>query len=416
MSPTRLSSVAACLFVGLLAPSSDAQTDVPRVERGQLVLEGVPEIPGRVSDGLLRYQSTRSAGFRGWHPEGQGILVTTRFGETTQVHWVSEPGGARRQLTFFKEPVGQASPSPEASTPGFIYARDVGGSEYFQIFYYDLKTGESRMVTDGASRNGSPSWAKDGSRFAFYSTARNGRDWDILIGTPAGERTVVFEAKGAYVPGDFSPDGQHLVVTRLVSVRENHPALLDLESGELTPLYEGPPAISDKFLFSPDGQALYFTSNRDGNFRQLYRRDLDSGAVESLTDSLGWDIESLALSPDGSRLAFTLNENGSSRLVLKDTATFADLPTPTLPAGRVRGFSFSPDGRHLGFELETPSQAGDVYSVALADNSLTRWTFSETAGLPADHFVQPEMIHYPTFDEVDGKPRQIPAIYFEPRG
>ncbi|MEO1088139.1 MAG: S9 family peptidase, partial [Acidobacteriota bacterium] len=253
MSPIRspFALAVAGLVAGLLTPSADADTaEVPRVERGQLVLEGVPDIPERITEGLLQYQSTRSAGFRGWHPEGHGVLMATRFGETTQVHWVSEPGGARRQLTFFNEPVGQALPSPKATTPGFIYARDVGGSEYFQIFYYDLTTGQSRMVTDGASRNGSPSWAKDGSRFAFYSTARNGRDWDIVIGTPTGERTVVLEAEGAYIPGDFSPDGQHLVVTRLVSVRENYPALLDLESGELTPLHEGDPAVSGTFRFT----------------------------------------------------------------------------------------------------------------------------------------------------------------------
>ncbi|MEM1179845.1 MAG: prolyl oligopeptidase family serine peptidase [Acidobacteriota bacterium] len=407
----------ALALVLMAPPAMGEAVDVPRVERGQLVLEGIPEVPQRIADDLRRYQSTRSAGFRGWHPEGRGILITTRFGDTNQIHWVESPGGTRRQLTFFQEPVPTALPSPAAASSGFLYARDVGGSEYFQIFYYDFATGESRLLTDGASRNGSPSWDADGSRFAFFSTARNGRDWDVLIGTPDGKRTTVLEANGAYIPGDFSPDGRFLIVTRLVSVRENHPALLDLESGELTPLHEGDAAVSNAFRFTPDGKELYFASNKDGEFRKLYRRHLETGSVETLSDSIGWDIESVVLSPDGSKLAFTINENGSSRLFLKDTETFKDLPLPALPTGRIRALAFRPDGQHLGFEMERPSQSGDAYSIDLDATRLVRWTFSENAGLPEDHFVEPELIHYPTFDTVDGGgPRQIPAIYYKPPG
>ena len=50
----------------------------------------------------------------------------------------------------------------------------------------------------------------------------------------------------------------------------------------------------------------------------------------------------------------------------------------------------------------------------LEDDSLTRWTYSEVGGLPTDEFVVPELIHYPTFDEVDGEPREIPAFLFKP--
>lgn len=46
----------------------------------------------------------------------------------------------------------------------------------------------------------------------------------------------------------------------------------------------------------------------------------------------------------------------------------------------------------------------------------TRWTFSEIGGLQKKAFVQPELIHYPTFDNgAKGQARRIPAFYYRPK-
>jgi len=74
--------------------------EVERVERGNLVIEAIPEIPESILQRLRQYGNTRSASLEGWHPSGEGILISTRFGETSQLHWVKEPGGARSQITW----------------------------------------------------------------------------------------------------------------------------------------------------------------------------------------------------------------------------------------------------------------------------------------------------------------------------
>ena len=117
---------------------------------GQLEVEGVPPVSEALLARLRPYQNTRDATFRGWI--GDGILIGTRFGNTTQLHRVETPLGARRQLTFFDEPVGAAQISPTTEPDSFIYARDVGGSEFYQLFRFDLATGESALLTDGKSR------------------------------------------------------------------------------------------------------------------------------------------------------------------------------------------------------------------------------------------------------------------------
>ena len=55
---------------------------------------------------LRQYQHVRSAAFRGWSPDGKGILIATRFGDTAQLHRVYRTGRpAREEITFFNEPV-----------------------------------------------------------------------------------------------------------------------------------------------------------------------------------------------------------------------------------------------------------------------------------------------------------------------
>ncbi|MQY62794.1 MAG: hypothetical protein GH143_00550, partial [Calditrichaeota bacterium] len=66
---------------------------------------------------------------------------------------MAEPGGARRQLTFFKEPVRSAAVRPAGQKSGLLFTKDVGGSEFYQIFYFDLATGHHTLLTDGTSRN-----------------------------------------------------------------------------------------------------------------------------------------------------------------------------------------------------------------------------------------------------------------------
>ena len=81
-----------------------AQDEAERVTEGNLVMENIPDIPQSVHDRLMQYGNTRSAGLQDFAAEG--LLVSTRFGETSQIHHVTEPMGMRRQLTFFDERVG----------------------------------------------------------------------------------------------------------------------------------------------------------------------------------------------------------------------------------------------------------------------------------------------------------------------
>ena len=422
LRPFRLGFI---LVLGLLwtLPASNVQAQEARREEGNLVLEDVPEIPERIAERLRQYENVRSASLSGWVPGGEGILIGTRFGETGQIHHVMEPGGARRQLTFFDEPVGGAEPSPNPDVSGFLFSKDVGGSEFYQIFFFDLETGAYRMLTDGESRNGGALWSNEGRRFVYFTTKRNGTDWDLYVMDVTGTDSAkaVLEAGGSWFPQDWAPGDTTLLVTRYVSINESRPHLLDVRTSELTPFnpHDAPDSVQVAYgggLFAKDGSGIYFTSDYESEFRRLRFYDLATDSVQTLTSDTDWDVEGFTLSDDGRHLAFTVNEDGMSKLHVRETETGAEVETPALPTGIVYSLAFSPDGERLAMTLNTPTTPGDVYSFKLGDDALTRWTYSETGGLSADRFAEPELVRYETFDEVDGQPRTIPAFLYKPEG
>ena len=84
---------------------------LPRVERGSLIFDNIPEPAPGLSEKLDAYLNARQATPLGFSPKGQ-LLITTRFGDVDQLHLVERPGGDRRQLTFLREPITQAAFRP----------------------------------------------------------------------------------------------------------------------------------------------------------------------------------------------------------------------------------------------------------------------------------------------------------------
>ncbi len=266
-----------CLYLALISIIS-LNAEVQVREFGNLRTEDIPEIPRRISEKFQRYHQVRSASLRDWDPAGPGMLIATRFGDTTQLHYVEKPGGARRQITFFEEPAGNASMCPDPARRGFLFTRDVGGGEFLRLKYYDVST---KNFTD-------------------------------------------------------------------------------------------------------------------------------------LTADILWNVSEIALSANGDKLAFTINEDGIEKLYLLDTDSRKYEQVPSLPIGQISSLKFHRDGLRLALVLNTPISPSDVYALNLSDNSLVRWTYSETGGLPPDSFAVPDLIHFETFDKVDGHPRKIPAFYYRP--
>ena len=394
-------------------------SQVERREMGNLVIEDIPEIPERIKSRMLQYQSTRAANLRSWNADGKSMLISTRFGETTQLHMVGKPGGARRQITFFKEPVRSAVISPKPSNNGFLFLKDVGGGENFQIFYYNLDDATSVLLTDGTSRNGGMNWSNKGDKFAFYSTKRNQKDWDIYISDMDNptQAKLVHQGDGTWVPVDWSPNDKKLLMVKYVSITESYLHILDIKSGKLTQVNPGADKVSySDAVWSKNGKGLFITTDEGNEFLQLKYYDIKKNKFKVLTGAIPWDVREMTISKKRDKIAFITNENGISNLYTLDTKSKKYKAIKNLPVGQIYGMRFNPDGKRLGLVINTPQTPGDIYVQSLTANmSLERWTYSEVGGLNTELLVVPELIQYDTFDKVDGKQRKIPAFYYKPK-
>ena len=407
----------------LVATAAVAQeVDRRTVLDGTVVLEDAPQVPPRIEETLNRYQNVRSAGLVDWTADESGVFIVTRFGDVSQIHRVEKPGGARRQLTFFDEPANGIERRPKGAD--VLFSMDEGGSEFYQLFLLDPVSGESRRLTDGESRNSGPEWSPDGRRLAWTSTRRDGRSNDIWVMEVADTASarVAFEAPDGTYWGaaDWSPGDDRLLVANYISITDSRVHLLDLETGESSKLVGGDedPAswVGVTPTFDAEGDGVFLATDADGEFQRLVHLDLASGEITSITEAIDWNVNGFALSPDGSRAAFVANEDGIERLYLMDPATFEYERVETIPTGLMGGLEFSEDSRRLAMTLNTPTTPSDVFVLELgaeptAAGDLVRWTHSEVGGLDTERFVEPELIHYESFDG-----REIPAFVYRPRG
>jgi dipeptidyl aminopeptidase/acylaminoacyl peptidase len=403
-----------------LAPLASAQSGV--VTPGDnLVVEGVPAIPANIAEEVRRYTEFRAAGLIGWHPTRREMLISTRFGDTNQVHQVKFPGGDRRQLTFYPERVTGAAFRPKTGDY-FVFSKDIGGNEFFQLFRYDMATGESTLLTDGKSRNTGMLFSNSGEWLAYDSTRRNGKDNDIYLVNPSqpqSNKMLLQVESGGWGVSDWSPDDKKLLVGEYVSANESYGWLVDVATGEKTLLT---PKGAEKVAyggaqFSHDGKGAYVTTDKDSEFQRLAYIDFATKQHTYLTDHIKWDVDSFEVSPDGSTIAFVTNEDGISRLRLLDTKTRKEKTAPSLPVGLIGGLEWRDNGDELGFNLSSARSTSDVYSLDVKTNKVERWTFSETGGLNTEAFADAELVRWKSFDgrDISGFLYMPPAKFNGPR-
>lgn len=384
----------------LMLAAGSALADYP----AGVVADGLPEIPAELKAETQAYLDYRSATFLGWNPQTGAALMYTRFGNVPHLHEVGAPGAARRQITFGNEPVVAASYVP-GGNGSMVYMQDRQGDEFFQLYRLDPGASRAVLLTDGKSRNGSPVWFKDGSRFLYTSTRRTGQDNDLYMMDPRDPKTdrlVVQLQGGGWRPTDVSADGTRALLLKYISVNQSEIHELNLATGKMRQITPRGVVSYGDARFAPDG-TIYVTTDADGEFRTLARLDPKTGKTTRVSINDKWDVEEFDISKDGSFLAYTINEAGSSRLVIHDLVRRIAPRSPELPQGVISHLKINANGE-VGFSFSSAKTPGDVFSVNPQTLAVTRWTESETGGVDTSTFVEPELVTIRSFDglEVSG--------------
>lgn len=391
------------LFVLLvLASVCFAQAPETVAPPDSLIVAGIPPIPRAIAERANAYTEFRAATPFDWHPSKREIIIGTRFADVPQVHWVKFPGGARTQMTFFTDRVSSAHFQPHKGTY-FIFSKDVGGGEWFQYYRYDIANGNVTLLTDGKSRNLGAVWSNAGDRIAYTSTRRNRADLDFYTMNPADkatDRVLAENQGGGWGVSDWSPDDKTLLAANEISINESSLWLVDAANGQKTRITPEGKVSWNPVGFSGDGKGIYVTTDRDGEFQRLAYLDLASKQLKYLNDDK-FDVENARLSWDRKQVAYTLNENGMSSLHVLDVATGKQHAMPKVPVGIIGGLQWHENNKDLAFSITSARSPSDVYSVDLGTNKLERWTYSETGGLNAAAFVEPELIRWKSGDGME---------------
>jgi len=408
----KAAALAGLMIINSTLAAPAAETDPLRPPA--MDVSGVPAVPKELMDQLRQYQSVRNAGFRGWAPDGKGILIQTQFGNTMQLHRVYEPGGRREQMTFLDEPTdGRFLKGTQDGT--LLLQLSAGGNENNQLLRFDPEDGRVILLTDGKSRHMVGPQAEDGSFLVVAHNARNGRDMDLFRlnpRNPASPEKLMEVENELWDPQDLSRDGQKLLMSRYVSINESYPAVFDMTTKVRTPIPPPPGAPSKvsfgHLAFAPDGKTAYVSCDARGEFLELAVVDLQSFEYKAwLTSDIPWNVDRIEVDSKTGNVAFTVNADGASDLYVIEGGQRRKLETPL---GIIESLQFSDDGTQLGLTLGKPNAPADAYTMLLNNGLLTRWTYSEVGGLNPDRFIVPERIQFPSFDG-----RNIPAYVFKPK-
>ncbi|MES2339367.1 MAG: prolyl oligopeptidase family serine peptidase [Pseudomonadota bacterium] len=387
----------------LLAATLLASAAVPAMAQipkpAAITADGVPALPVSLADAMRPYAESRSAGPVAWNPVTKALIVTTRFANVAQLHSVAGPMMDRRQITFEPDRTSELHYSPSGDVA--LVQKDVGGSEFFQLF--TLKDGRLTLLTDGKSRNNFGAFSRDGKLVGYTSTRRTGADNDLYVmdpRDPASARLVAQASGGGWSFVDFLPGNTHAVVFNRTSVQKSDLYDLDLATGKLTPLTDLKKAVAyGGAKVAPDG-TLWVVSDEGSDFQRL--GTLKNGVFTAVAPEPKWDVGDFEIAEDGSFIAYLLNENGASKLKLLDPRT-GQVRVAPLPAGVAGGLTIAPWGA-VAVGLSSPKVAGDAFVLDPATMQVAQWTASETGGLDPTRNVDAELVSVKSFDgqEVSG--------------
>ena len=411
MAPARAlrrTALAVLALLACLAARVHAQDTVTPNEH--LQVSGMPPLPTTLMHALAPYTEFRPRSVASWHPTRRELIVSTRAGNTVQLHRVATPGGDLKELTAFAEPVRRGFFLAHAPDT-LVFLRDTGGNEQTRVFRLDAAAKDPVALTEADRR--SEIAAQDHARrtllitsVALDKTGRQEAPSERLtrIDPLHPEQTAIV----ATLPGtgwgafSFSFDDRRLALVEFRSVEDTRVHVMDLATGKRNQVFPRPgagqPITTSDVSFARDGAHLFLATDAGGEFRRAARFDLRSGALRYFGPQDA-DVEELRLSPDGRTLAMVVNRAGNGVLELYDATTLHARPVPALPPGTVSRATWHENSRELAFNLNSAQSPADVWSIDVATGTPTRWTETRVPGLDASAFAPQAPIEWKSFDD-----------------
>ncbi len=343
--------------------------------------------------------------------DGRSVLVGSDESGIYNLYRLSLADGSKTQLTNFED-----STYPERWFPAddrVLFSKDQGGNELDHVYVRELD-GSIRDLTPGDNTRASfAGFTEDGKSFFILTNERDPKFMDLYrYDASSYERTRVFQNDQGFSLGDIDKSGRFVALNKSVSNKDSDIYLLDLRSRSLKPVMVSEPdleASEGVKSFSPDGRTLYYSSNAKSEFDEVWAYDIASGKRTKVA-SEDWDILYYGFSESGRYQAMAVNADARTKVSITDTQTGKALALPPLPAGDIRGVSFSKDDKTMVFYLNSDISPSDLYVWRVGEPSVKRLTNALSADIDRNSLVASKVVRYKSFDGLE-----VPGLLYQPK-
>jgi len=374
-----------------------------------IALGDIPQRPLAPEFPFERFLQTRQLDQLHFAPDNRSLYFTRNDGRVENVFAIDLASRTLRQVTHFDEPVTEFLPDHRGRF--LIVAQDSGGNENFDLYRFDLASGERvRLTAAGDGDTTLLCGLSPDDRLLYYAQTRDRRReaglWQVEVDT--GTARELLPGNGhTYDCEQLSEDGRYLLFGELVGFDERHLGLLDLASGARRDIARSPGVNNVDAFFA--GDLVYFRSALGADRFRLWRYSIATAEAALVGLPFDNDIDRFAMYAQG-RVAVIGYRSALRGL----TEVFIDgFETPDsfgLPRETIAGAVFSDSDPRLGVVFTETADTPRRYYLVGGDTPQLLYDANQS-GIDSRLFAAARSVLVPSFDSLD-----IPVHLFIPNG
>lgn len=372
-------------------------------------LGDIPQRPPAPEFSFDRFLETRELDELRFAPDNRSLYFTRNDGQVRNIFAIDISSGEVRQVTDFDEPVSAFLPDHQGRF--LVVAQDSGGNESFDLYRFDLTSGERTRLTEAGDGDTTLLCGlSPDDRVLYYAQTRDNRResglWAVQLDTGT-VRELLPGAGRTYDCDQVSADGRYLLFGELVGFDERHLGLLDLASGARRDIARSPGVNNVSAYFA--GDQVYFLSALGADRFRLWRYRIGAAVPHLVALPFDNDIDVFAMYAQG-RVAVI----GYRTALRGATAVFVDgFAAPHdfgLPPAAIAGAVFSDSDARLGVVFtETANTPRRYYRVG--EQAPVLLYDANQSGIDSRQFAQARSLPVRSFDGLE-----IPVHLFIPNG
>ncbi len=335
----------------------------------------------------------------GWTKDGKSVLFRSYRESWTltmsRLYTVAATGGPAEPLPMPTSGAGDYSPDSSQMVYSqmvrdFRSEKRYGGGQANDLFIFDLKTYQTKKITDHPRADRDPMWI--GSTI-YFTSDRDGHFNLFAYDVPSGKTTQVTTSRLWDVRWPGSDNEGRIVYElngelQIFDTRSKKSAAISINVPD-DGLARRSKTISvasfiEDVSLSWKGERALFSARGD-----IFTAPIEKGPTRNLTNSSSAHDKWPRWSPDGSQIAFISDRSGEEEIYL--VGQDGSKPPAQLTTGG-KAMRYAPEWSYDGKYLAFSDKDGKVYALSVADKKLTEIA-SSRLGQVRDYTWSPKGNH-----------------------